>query len=228
MSAAGMIRGCVVRVPAARSLAQACAVRWARGVLADPDRVAVLDCETTGLPHAGAPLPHLVELAVLDGRGAPLVDSLIDPGVPIPAAASAVHGLTDADVCGAPRFEAVVPELAAAIRGRRVVIYNARFDVMMLGARLAAIQSPRDEGQAVTVGQRWLTCRGARPECAMRRAAAWRAVPGRSGWRRPRLGGDPGTAHRAAGDCHAVLRLLSAMAAGDHTTDLGVVTQRHA
>jgi DNA polymerase-3 subunit epsilon len=198
-------------------------------VLADPDRVAVLDCETTGLPRKGAPLPYMVELAVLDGRGTPLIDSLIDPGVPIPAAASAVHGLTDADVCGAPRFEAVVPELAAAVAGRRVVIYNARFDVTMLGARLAALQSSLlDEGQAVAAGQRWLTRRGARPECAMGRAAAWRAVPGRHGWRRPRLGGDPGTAHRAAADCHTLLDLLAAIAADDHTTDLGVVLTKEA
>ncbi|MEU7631897.1 hypothetical protein AB0C34_18195 [Nocardia sp. NPDC049220] len=68
-----------------------------------------------------------------------------------------------------------------------------------------------------------MTSHNARPECAMRRAAAWRAVPGRKVWRRPRLGGDPSTAHRAAADCRALLGLLSAIAADDHTVDLGLL-----
>ena len=53
---------------------------------------------------------------------------LINPECPIPEEASAVHGITDADVAEQPNFAAVAAEIAVVL-GRGVPLaYNAEFD----------------------------------------------------------------------------------------------------
>ncbi len=62
--------------------------------------VVFLDTETTGINPR---IDRIVEIACVkihpDGRESEWVRR-IDPGVPIPAAASAIHGIRDADVFG--------------------------------------------------------------------------------------------------------------------------------
>src|SRR5688500_20273897 len=71
----------------------------------DLDRpLAFLDLETTGLNPR---VDRIVELAIV--RVTPDGEVLerarrFNPGVPIPAEASAVHGITDADVAGEPSY----------------------------------------------------------------------------------------------------------------------------
>ena len=68
---------------------------------------------------------YVVEIAVVDAAtGATLLDTLVNPGCPISAGARAVHGLSDADVAGAPRWERVLPQLLAVTRNRTVLAYN--------------------------------------------------------------------------------------------------------
>jgi DNA polymerase-3 subunit epsilon len=84
-----------------------------------------LDTETTGLDRSD----RLVEIGVVDDAGAVVFQSLINPGMPIPPAASKVHGITDEMVRDAPRLDAVTPALRALlIADGEVVIYNAEFD----------------------------------------------------------------------------------------------------
>ncbi|OWK34230.1 3'-5' exonuclease [Fimbriiglobus ruber] len=75
--------------------------------------LAVLDLETTGVDPAR---DRIVEFAVLkiapDGRSQ-LCHQRVRPGVPIPPAATAVHGITDAAVAAAPPFRAIARSLAA-------------------------------------------------------------------------------------------------------------------
>ncbi|MCX4993494.1 hypothetical protein [Streptomyces sp. NBC_00568] len=56
---------------------------WARAVLSDPDTV-VLDSETSGLDWD----PRIVDLGVQKVSGDVLVDTLLNPGEPIPIDAS--------------------------------------------------------------------------------------------------------------------------------------------
>lgn len=58
---------------------------------------------------------------------------LINPGRPIPADATAVHHITDADVAAAPRFEEVAHAIAEALRGCDLTGFNIRgFDLTIL------------------------------------------------------------------------------------------------
>lgn len=168
------------------------ATAWARGLLGRDDWV-LLDTETTGL-DAGA---EIVDLALLDRRGAVILETLLRPRRPIPAIAARVHGLTDAHVRDAPTFPAVWPLLQAALAGRTIVAYNAPFDARLLRQ---------------TAGHYGLTLAWAGESCAMRQYAAYRRErPCRleEACRRHAI---PAGGHRAVADCRATLALLRVMA----------------
>jgi len=99
------------------------------------------DTETTGVDVGS---DRIVTAAVVhrDANGTRVRTWLIDPGVPIPEQATAVHGITTerarADGC-APRvaLEEVTAELVAAWRaGIPVVAFNAGYDLSLLDAEL--------------------------------------------------------------------------------------------
>lgn len=67
----------------------------------------------------------------------------MNPGVPIPPAATAVHGITDSDVAAAPPFAAVAPELFAALHGSDLAGFGvAGFDLPLLAAEFARVRLP--------------------------------------------------------------------------------------
>lgn len=97
--------------------------------------LASLDFETTGIDPAA---DRVVSYALLDEPGFEIT-GLVNPGVPIPAAASQVHGITDAMVADAPspaEAIAVVIDWVQALVSRRVglVVFNASYDLTMLRA----------------------------------------------------------------------------------------------
>lgn len=167
---------------------------WAREALADGDAV-ILDTETTGL-HDEA---RIVDLAVTTVSGEALLDTLINPGEPIPAEASGIHGITDAMVTGAPSFAEILSRLADALAGRRVLVYNLSYDAArlrhelgLLGVDAAAwMQAARWEDAMVPYSD-WV--------------GDWSDYFGNNRWQ-PLNGG-----HRALGDCLAVIDCLKAMA----------------
>jgi DNA polymerase-3 subunit epsilon len=91
-------------------------------------RYAVVDVETTGLSQAA---DAVVEVAVLGIEGGEIVDrfvSLVNPGRPIPAYASGVHGIYDRDVRDAPSLESLREHLLMLTCRATVVAHNAVFD----------------------------------------------------------------------------------------------------
>lgn len=99
---------------------------------AAPVPLLVLDTETTGLSPE---VDRVVEIAAVcvdpdAGTVTPVVDVLVNPGRPIPPAASAVHHLTDEDVADAEPFDRVWSAKVAPLLGPGTVIaaHNARFD----------------------------------------------------------------------------------------------------
>ena len=85
---------------------------------------------------------EIVSLAVvrLDADGVETAGSrrLVRPSGPIPAEATAVHGIDDAAVAAAPRFADVAEASLALLDGAVFVAHNADFDLPMLAARVRA------------------------------------------------------------------------------------------
>ncbi len=113
------------------------AVRTARAWL--KNQPLYLDTETTGLGNND----EIIDLALINSDGKTLIDTLIRPTVPISPSATAIHGITDADVADAPSFAEILPkltELTEPTTGRLVLIYNASFDLRMLQQSASAHQ----------------------------------------------------------------------------------------
>lgn len=95
--------------------------------------LAVLDLETTG---TSVDNDRIVEIAVLklhpDGRKTSFVQRL-NPGIPIPAEAAAVHGIRSRDVANRPRFERIAERLKAVLDDCDLAGFNLiDFDLRML------------------------------------------------------------------------------------------------
>ncbi|MCI5038214.1 MAG: 3'-5' exonuclease [Donghicola eburneus] len=94
----------------------------------------VFDTETTGLlPHKDD-VVQLGAMRVLRGRivEGEVIDTLVDPKRPIPAASTKVHGISDHMVIGAPDFESVTRRFHAFCTGSVIVAHNAPFDMAFL------------------------------------------------------------------------------------------------
>ena len=106
--------------------------------------LAVLDLEATGVDPATA---RIVEVALFvgdqHGNVDPIVDTLVNPGVPMPTDAADVTGITTADLEArgadpATILGQTVDALDELARNRvPIVIYNATYDWPLLAAELA-------------------------------------------------------------------------------------------
>jgi DNA polymerase-3 subunit epsilon len=100
--------------------------------------LAVLDVEATGVDVS---LDRVVEIAVVrvspDGRRA-VFHRRVNPGLPIPAPATAVHGIRDEDVIACPTFAAIAGDLLGVLAGADLAGFGiARFDIPLLAAEFA-------------------------------------------------------------------------------------------
>lgn len=99
---------------------------WDRVIAEMP--IAVIDFETTGL--AAGP-DRVVEVSVIrcePGQEPRLVlDTLVHPQRPMDA--TFIHGLTDADVADAPKFDEIAGWLIDAVQGCVIASYNISFDL---------------------------------------------------------------------------------------------------
>ena len=153
-----------------------------------------MDVETTGLDPA---VDRVVEVALIGtdtrGRVRWQRSTRVDPGGPV--GAGDVHGITAADLVGAPRFGELVPELTARLAGQAVVAHHAGFDVGFLAAEYTRAGSLLP---AVSVLCTWEASVHYLPGLARRRLADCCAAAG-----------VPLTdAHSALGDARATAGLL--------------------
>lgn len=176
------------------------AAEWARAALAD-ERAVILDTETTDLRG------YICDIAIIRATdGEVLMNTLVNPGVPIEPGAQAVHGITDADVAGFPLFVQHWGEIVEATAGRRVLVYNAEYDSDRFLAEMSrhGLVDPATYFDNGHFG-RW--------ECIMLQHAAWvgewNEYRGSYRWHKL-TGGD----HRALGDCRAARARLIEMAGG--------------
>ncbi len=95
--------------------------------------IAFIDIETTGI---NVSTDRIVELSVLkiNPSGKEEWMSLrVNPEMPIPPKATAIHGITDEDVANAPTFREIAKNLTQFIEGCDLAGYNAiKFDIPVL------------------------------------------------------------------------------------------------
>lgn len=169
--------------------------------------VALLDVETTG---RDASVDRVVELGIAVGRRGEVVaryNWLVNPGIPIPAEASAVHHITDEMVADKPRFEAIASEIAQALRGCVPAAYNAQFDRAFLMSEFSRAKATETAAgvPALTRDVEWLDplvwARDIQSDAKSRALGDVAA----------RLGVELEKAHRAQDDAEAALRVLYAL-----------------
>ncbi|MFG2719901.1 3'-5' exonuclease [Streptomyces sp. NPDC048416] len=105
--------------------------------------LAAFDTETTGVDVEGDRMVSAALVIQDSAEARPRVTRwLINPGIPVPAGATAVHGLTDEHLQRNGRWPApVMEEVAKALAeqcaaGRPLVIMNAPFDLTLLDREL--------------------------------------------------------------------------------------------
>jgi len=177
---------------------------WAKEVLADPNTL-IVDVETTGLPSRD-PETEVVSIAMINSEGRIVLAGLVNPQRPIPLEAQKVHGIDDRMVKDAPPFKVIGNLIAGTMEGKRVVCYNAGFDVHLL----------------VTLFQRYnINIPDFDVQCAMEAYSAfvgdWAKSKNDYKWQKlPHLAF--GKSHDALVDCESTRLLLMKMA-GDHSAD---------
>jgi DNA polymerase-3 subunit epsilon len=116
------------------------------GLLLEDATYVVVDLETTGLRPGSS---QICEIGAVKIVGFEIVDefeTLVDPGTPLGATITAITGLTDGQLRGAPRAPAAVQRFMRFAGDAVLVAHNARFDLAFLdreterltGSRLAA------------------------------------------------------------------------------------------
>jgi len=155
--------------------------------------VAIIGFETTGLVPGG---DRVVEVSVvLSESGQPpllALDTLVNPGRPV--GATDIHGITDADVAGAPPFEEIAGNLVDAVSDCVLAMYNVQFDMPFLVYELQRIGVRHSPPHVCLMSMRPLlglgarcsldeACRAHGVDCAPSQRAAHEAMAAARLWR---------------------------------------------
>jgi DNA polymerase-3 subunit epsilon/CBS domain-containing protein len=159
-----------------------------------------LDLETTGLDPRKA---RIVQVAMVHLSGPhvdarPCFNSLINPGIPIPAVARSIHGISDEMVAAAPAFATVIPAVDSLVSG--VIIGHAiAYDLAVLAREYQLAQRPwKAPPRSLCVRTLAQVAAPALPEHTLEHLCAWLNI-------------DLAGRHTAAGDALAAARIFVAL-----------------
>ncbi|MBN2865722.1 MAG: GIY-YIG nuclease family protein [Thiotrichales bacterium] len=93
-----------------------------------PEKMAILDCETTGGKATRDRMTELAIILVDNGQVVEQWQSLIDPQTTIPPWITNITGIHNRMVEDAPTFEQLWPTIQEKLQDRVLVAHNARFD----------------------------------------------------------------------------------------------------
>ena len=93
-----------------------------------PEKMVLLDCETTG---GKATYHRIIEIGLLIIENGELIETwqtFVDPEMALPPFIQRLTGITPEKLDGAPLFADIAGELLNTLEGRTLVAHNARFD----------------------------------------------------------------------------------------------------
>ena len=164
----------------------------------DPEEIAILDFETTGLiPGSDRP----TEIAIVIVRNGLVVDqfqSLMNPHRLIPFAVEQLTGISNSMVAAAPRIEQVMRVAARFVGSRAILAHNASFDKRFWCTELTRLALSADHGFVCTlrVARRMYPTA---PNYKLGTLRTWLNLP------------DQGRAHRALADAMTTAQLFKRM-----------------
>lgn len=156
------------------------------------------DTETTGI---SAENDHIIEIAALDSATGKTFEALINPGIPIPAEASRVHGITDDMVKDAPPWKEVALDFLTFCEGKSALIAhnNDAFDKLFLETHFKRIEKEIPEEWVFIDTLKW--ARRYRPDLPRHALQFLREA----------YGFEANQAHRALDDVIILHKVFSAM-----------------
>jgi DNA polymerase III subunit epsilon len=169
---------------------------------------AIVDIETTG-GYAAASSITEISIRVHDGKGiVAQFESLVNPGVPIPAFIRSLTGITDKMVAKAPPFSKIAQQVYDMLQGHVFVAHSVNFDYSFVKHELEACGYPLNLKKLCTV------------------RLSRKIFPGLPSYSLGKLCNNLGIAtpnrHRAGGDTAATVKLFDMLLANDTT---GIISQ---
>jgi DNA polymerase-3 subunit epsilon len=181
-------------------------VEWCAGISVTSNYV-ILDTETTGK------YGEVIDIAIIDGMGQELYQSLLKPRGAIEPGAEAVHHISESMLASAPTIEDEWSKICDIVDGRTVITYNARFDSERIETSLRAYGLEycswcqwRYQCAMIGYADFW----GAPPTKSWSRNAPWQSLGNACAQQKIDL---PPGLHRAMPDVKATFLLIAKIAA---------------
>lgn len=110
------------------------------------------DLETTGINVAEDRIVEISYIKVYPNGKEESETIRVNPGMPIPPEATALHGITDADVAEAPTFKEIAKHISRVFEGCDLAGYNSdRFDVPLLAEEMIRADAKFDVSRRKTI-----------------------------------------------------------------------------
>ena len=114
--------------------------------------ICFFDLETTGIDITKDRIVEISILKVYPNGNKESKTWLVNPTIPIPKAASDVHGITDERVAGEPTFKELAKQIHNMIKDSDLAGYNSdRFDIPLLAEEMLRAEVDFDLGNHVSV-----------------------------------------------------------------------------
>ncbi len=109
-------------------------------------RFIAFDLETTGTLPGVDRIVEIGAVRFIDGEVEAVFSTLVDPGIPMPEAASRVNLITDDMLMGKPQIESLLDPFADFCGDDILVAHNAVFDTQFLSADIKKYESRAGKG----------------------------------------------------------------------------------
>jgi DNA polymerase-3 subunit epsilon len=96
-------------------------------------QIVFIDLETTGINVSSDRIVEISALKISPNGTEQWMTTLVNPEMPIPPKVTAIHGISDSDVAGAPTFKEIAKNLTVFLEGCDLAGFNAmKFDIPVL------------------------------------------------------------------------------------------------